>query len=39
MIQKPTSKVRNKNLVKELIAAYQNKAEEDKKIVQEWDLI
>jgi hypothetical protein len=29
--------VKNKNLVKELIAAYQNKAEEDKKIVEEWE--
>ncbi len=36
VIQKLISEVKSKNLVKELIAAYQNKAEEDKKIVAEW---
>lgn len=36
IIQKLISEVRSRSLVKELIAAYQCQAEEDKKIVNEW---
>jgi hypothetical protein len=36
VVQKLISEVRSKNLVKELIAAYQDKAEDDKEINAEW---
>lgn len=36
VVQKLISEVKSKNRVKELIAAYQDKAEEDKKTVEEW---
>lgn len=37
VINRLISEVKSKNLVKELIAAYQNKANEDKKTVEEWE--
>lgn len=36
IINKLISETKNKFLVKELVEAYQNKAEEDKKINDEW---
>ena len=37
VISRLVIQTKKKNLVKELIAAYQSKAGEDKKITQEWD--
>ena len=37
VISRLVTQTKKKNLVKELIAAYQSKAEEDIKTAQEWD--
>lgn len=37
VISRLVAQTKKKNLVKELVAAYQSKADQDKKIAQEWD--
>ena len=37
VISRLVAETKKKNLVKELVAAYQSRANEDKKIVREWD--
>ena len=39
VISRLVAQTRKKNLVKELIAAYQSKAEEDIKTAREWDAV
>lgn len=38
-ISRLVAQTKKKDLVKELIAAYQSKTDEDRKIAQEWDTV